>query len=37
MAVVSILSERGEVSPTLLDRTVCLEIRNEEEEELLNI
>jgi hypothetical protein len=35
--VVSILPERGEVSPTLLDRTVCLEIRDEEVEELLNI
>jgi len=31
------LAERREVPPTLLDRAICLEIRNEEVEELLNI
>jgi hypothetical protein len=37
MAVVSILPERREVSPALLDRSVCLKVRYEEVEELLHI
>jgi hypothetical protein len=37
MAVITILPKRREVPPTLLDRTVCLEIRDEEVEELLYI
>jgi hypothetical protein len=37
VAVVPILPKRGEISPTLLDRTVCLEIRDQEVEKLLDI
>jgi hypothetical protein len=37
VAVVPILPKRGEIPPTLLDRTVCLEIRDQEVEKLLHI
>jgi len=37
MAVVPILPERGEVSPTLLDRPVRLEVRYEEVKKLLHV
>jgi hypothetical protein len=37
MAVVATLSELRKVLPTLLNRSLRLEIRNQEEEKLLNI
>jgi len=37
MAVVPILSERREVAPALLHRTIQLEIRNKKEKEFLDI
>ncbi len=37
MAVVPVVSERGKVPPALLDRSVCLEIRHEQVEKLLNV
>jgi hypothetical protein len=37
MAVVPIISQGRKVSPALLDRSVRLEIRNKQEEELLDI
>jgi len=37
VAVVPIIPEGRKVAPTLLDRTINLEVRNEKEEELLNI
>ena len=37
MAVVPIISQGREVTPGLLDRPVCLEVCNQQEEELLNI
>jgi hypothetical protein len=37
MAMVTILSEKGEVAPALLNRAICLEIRDEQVEKLLHI
>jgi hypothetical protein len=37
VAVVTIIPEGREVSPTLLDRTIHLQVGNEKEKEFLNI
>jgi len=37
MAMVAILAKKREITPCLLDRTVCLEIREKKVEKLLDI